>query len=589
MEKGDDPYEIIGVPYTATEEEIKKAYRKLALKYHPDRQTTDEDKETAHDTFAKISAANDTLTDPVKRYDWKQANESKMNGKATASNSSTTASSKPKNTANPSKGVPKRQNTAPATGSQRKPTNRASTGAYTHTANNFGSNSSAPRRPRSVSPPRARQSTPYASSTGPSAFTSPRPQEPKKNVSAPSSAAPPPPKGPLAWARSNAPKHNPNSQHPMHTKQQQKEQPPWNNTSANNSDSASVKSRRSTATAPARSSTYSATPSSSSRPTMWSRKSTAPAPASTTYSSTPGTKEEFVSPRTGGKKKVGKAAAKADADTSYSATPGTKEVVSPRPPAKKKAAAAAADTSYSVSNGGKPISRTTPTPSTPRKTVKQPTSSRMSFMPNLDESDHTSNVNKKSSKAPSKTLKSGSGELRKPKSIVAPRSRRGSSHSPKPGPRKSVATEDIFKSPGAGLGPRGGKRGSVTLATVPKQVHDPYEVFERILKQEFPEDYWERDWKKKGGLFSGGKKVMQAKSKFNANNPLTVVSMTTSTKKEKRADNPKLVDLKTITKVLRADGSVEKTAQASVVDKEDAKKIEAETITITREKAMHKR
>jgi curved DNA-binding protein CbpA/Ca2+-binding EF-hand superfamily protein len=46
-----------------------------ALQCHPDRQSTDEDREKAHHIFAKVSAAYDTVTDPVKRYDWHQANE----------------------------------------------------------------------------------------------------------------------------------------------------------------------------------------------------------------------------------------------------------------------------------------------------------------------------------------------------------------------------------------------------------------------------------------------------------------------------------------------------------------------------------
>jgi len=89
MEKGDDPYEILGIPTDADEESIKKAYRKLALKCHPDRQQSEADKESAHDTFAKVAAAYDVLTDPVKRYDWKQTKESAT---ATATSPSSTTS-----------------------------------------------------------------------------------------------------------------------------------------------------------------------------------------------------------------------------------------------------------------------------------------------------------------------------------------------------------------------------------------------------------------------------------------------------------------------------------------------------------------
>lgn len=77
MEKGEDPYNILGVGYDATEAEIKKVYRRGALKHHPDKQTY-EDREKAHDVFAKFAAAYAMLMDPVKRYDWKHANEEKL-------------------------------------------------------------------------------------------------------------------------------------------------------------------------------------------------------------------------------------------------------------------------------------------------------------------------------------------------------------------------------------------------------------------------------------------------------------------------------------------------------------------------------
>lgn len=58
-------YESLGLPETATEEEIKKAYRKLAFQYHPDRiskDATDEEKKTANEKFIQIQQAYDFLT-----------------------------------------------------------------------------------------------------------------------------------------------------------------------------------------------------------------------------------------------------------------------------------------------------------------------------------------------------------------------------------------------------------------------------------------------------------------------------------------------------------------------------------------------
>src|SRR6266516_2479197 len=58
------PYETLGVSQTATQDEIKKAYRKLARQYHPDRNPGDA---KAEDRFKEIQAAYDVLGDPEKR------------------------------------------------------------------------------------------------------------------------------------------------------------------------------------------------------------------------------------------------------------------------------------------------------------------------------------------------------------------------------------------------------------------------------------------------------------------------------------------------------------------------------------------
>lgn len=80
-QKKRDFYEVLGVERNATDEEIKKAYRKLAIKYHPDKNPGNKD---AEEHFKELGEAYEALSDPQKRAAYNQYGHAAFDPRARA-------------------------------------------------------------------------------------------------------------------------------------------------------------------------------------------------------------------------------------------------------------------------------------------------------------------------------------------------------------------------------------------------------------------------------------------------------------------------------------------------------------------------
>lgn len=78
-----DYYEVLGVGKNASDDEIKKAYRKLAIKYHPDKNPGDKE---AEEKFKEVSEAHEVLSDKQKRARYDQFGHAGVGGSAGAGN-----------------------------------------------------------------------------------------------------------------------------------------------------------------------------------------------------------------------------------------------------------------------------------------------------------------------------------------------------------------------------------------------------------------------------------------------------------------------------------------------------------------------
>ena len=82
----DDPFEVLGVPSDAAQELIRRRYRELVARHHPDREPSDtrEQRQAAHDRMASITAAYRMLNDPDELERFRRLQRARRSGRRSA-------------------------------------------------------------------------------------------------------------------------------------------------------------------------------------------------------------------------------------------------------------------------------------------------------------------------------------------------------------------------------------------------------------------------------------------------------------------------------------------------------------------------
>jgi curved DNA-binding protein CbpA len=560
MEKGDNPYEILGVSKDDADlATLKKAYRKLALKHHPDKQETEEERAAAHNIFAKLSAAYEVLTDPVKKYDYDQAHKD-------ANGPKPPAKKPPADFRNFHQQQQQQQQTSAPTPAP--PAKKAT--AQTHAP------SSKPKAKAAAAPAPA-PAKPASSKNFASTTPHPKPAPAK----AAAAARPMPQKSASERNFNTNNNNNSNNFQPFRSPQPPKKKsapappPPPPGSSFDS---------------PRRSSSYSF-----KLPTQSDKTDHKPVKSSTSKGSGVDTSYSYAAPSAKPKsaRHFGSSASCAP-DTSYSyAAPAKPKSARVGPSSSSSVGGGTPDTSYSYAAS----------PQKPKSTVFGWNRNSSSTKPRSKSpmSGNSSTAKRESTPYAGKPMESTTKVGERPRSkspnpLLA--KRESTPYAGKPIESTTRVVGEPPFSPTKASKPRvampySGKPHEVTRveptttaasSSSSAKFHDPYEVFNRVMAEEFGADYKKSNksgWnnnnnKKKDGSKSGPTKKTTTKNSsnhpknsapappVNPNDPDAPVSISTSTKTIQHDDGR--VEVKTITKILRQDGSIEKVVQSSIAD-----------------------